>query len=364
MPESESVSSKFDFEAHTARATEEYRRLRPLYEEFSAVVEEIVRQSLKTSSIRVASFQSRAKSFESFRAKVATPSEADENTPKYADPMKDLTDLAGVRVITFFPRDTELVDADLQRQFEVLEKIDKAAVLLQEEKLGYSSLHFIVSLTRDRLRLPEYSRYRSLKAEIQVRTILQHAWAEIEHDIQYKSLETSPAAIKRRFMTLAGLLEVADREFQAVQDEDEELRRSARQSVAAGQLDKVEITPDALKTYLDAKLGEDGRMREGSYEWFATLLRRLGYTNLQQVDDCIAGYNDGHVSRTIWGSRMGQTTRFEGLLLAGMGDGFINNHPWKRTGWFSDIFTGHLKKLEAAGVPIRGYQLPTEKQGA
>jgi hypothetical protein len=57
-----------------------------------------------------------------------------------------------------------------------------------------------------------------LVAEIQVRTILQHAWAEIEHDTRYKAVDVAPTAIARRFVALAGLLEIADREFQALQD--------------------------------------------------------------------------------------------------------------------------------------------------
>src|SRR5438309_774277 len=77
-------------------------------------------------------------------------------------------------------------------------------------------------------------------AEIQVRTILQHSWAEIEHDIQYKSVSVIPAEIRRRFMSLAGMLEIADREFQAIQDADKRLTEEARASVEGGQLGKVE----------------------------------------------------------------------------------------------------------------------------
>lgn len=117
-----------------------------------------------------------------------------------------------------------------------------------------------------------------------MRTILQHAWAEIEHDIQYKSVETIPSLIRRRFMSLAGLLEIADREFQAIQNEDEQLRQEARISVVEGQLEKVEITPDALKAYLDKTLGSDGRMTDWSYQWTARMLRRMGFTNFKQID--------------------------------------------------------------------------------
>jgi hypothetical protein len=62
--------------------------------------------------------------------------------------------------------------------------------------------------------LPEYARYSGLKAEIQIRTILQHAWAEIEHDLGYKTTLAVPRAARRQFSMLAGLLELADLEFE------------------------------------------------------------------------------------------------------------------------------------------------------
>ena len=107
-------------------------------------------------------------------------------------------------------------------------------------------------------------------------------------------------------MTLAGLLEIADREFQAIQEDSFRLRQTARESVAAGRLGLVEITPDALKAYLDKKFGPDGRMADFSYQWEARLLRRLGFTDLRQLDDAISPYDDDHVSRIFHGSRQGR----------------------------------------------------------
>lgn len=91
-------------------------------------------------------------------------------------------------------------------------------------------------------------------------------------------------------MTLAGLLEIADREFQAIEDDDIRLRAEARKSVAEGRLDDVEITGDALKAYLDKKLGPDGRMADWSYSYTTRLLRDLGFRDLSEVDTAISGF--------------------------------------------------------------------------
>ena len=220
--------------------------------------------------------EARAKGPESFGAKAETPSETDPRAPKYPSPLEDITDLAGVRIIAFFPSAVEKIGDCIREEFEVLEHENLSRSLLQEERFGYQSEHYLVRLDSKRTVLPEYEPHRGLIAEVQVRTILQHAWAEIEHDIQYKSSITIPNTIRRRFMALAGLLEIADREFQTIQDKDKVLNLQARTSVEQGALDQVEITADALRSYLDRKLGSGARMSDYSYEYTARLLKETG----------------------------------------------------------------------------------------
>jgi ppGpp synthetase/RelA/SpoT-type nucleotidyltranferase len=346
----------FDFAAHRRAAVEAYQGVRPLYEAFAGVVQRILREALQVSAVAIASIEARAKEVESYGDKAVTPDDADPERPKYSAPLAQITDLTGVRVITFFPKTVEAVDKLIGKEFVVLERVDKSQLLREQERLGYQSIHFLVKLAPNRCDLPEYGRLKDLKAEIQVRTILQHAWAEIEHDIQYKSVETIPEPIKRRFMALAGLFEIADREFQAIQDEDEYLRQQARVSVQEGRLEEVEITPDAVRAYLNRKLGPDGRISEYVYQDTALLLKRLGFTNFRQIDECIAGYNDDHVSREAYlGARQGQVTRFELLLLASMGEAYIEKHRWSDQRWFRAWQHRLLHMMSTAGIPIRSY---------
>ena len=117
-------------------------------------------------------------------------------------------------------------------------------------------------------------------------------------------------------MTLAGLLEIADREFQAIQEEDANLRQAARTLIDAGRLNEVEVTADALHLFLDSRLGPDDRISDFTYEWMARILRGMGFQHLGQVNDCIGGLDDDKLSRMAQGSRSGQMTRFEVLLAA------------------------------------------------
>ena len=249
-----------------------------------------------------------------------------------------------------------MIDEIVRGEFQVVERSDKGAELIEEDKFGYQSIHYLVKLTSDRARLPECDPFADAVTEIQVRTILQHAWAEIEHDIQYKSASVIPVEIRRRFMSLAGMLEIADREFQAIQDADRTLTEQARTRVKEGQLDdRVEITPDALKAYLDKTLGPDGRMKDWSYHWTTRLLKKLGFRNLKQVARCIEGFDDTRLSRIASGSRQGQLTRFEYLLLAGMGEQYIQRHPWMGEAWYGERDRRALAQFKSQGVIVRDY---------
>lgn len=355
-------SAGFDFETHRQRAVDDYQSIRGRYVDCAQAVFSVLKTALEVEHIRVHSIEARAKSIDSFSQKAAAPSLDDPGQPKYQHPVFEITDLAGVRVITFLLDVVGKVNEIVEREFEVIEKSDKSGLLEYEQTLGYQSIHYLVRFSPARCALPEYARFERLITEIQVRTILQHAWAEIEHDIQYKAVESIPTSIRGRFASLAGLLEIADREFQAISTEDQRGKTDARRLVAAGQIDRVEVTPDALKAYLDAKYGPDGRMAEWSYDWTARLLRRLGFASIGEVDSAISPYDDNLISRVLWGARQGQLTRFEDVLLAAMGEEFIERHPWTQGSdqqWAAD-WGGrrreYLAKLAESGVPVGTYR--------
>lgn len=346
---------KFNFVEHGRKAREEFSKVRNQYEILATAIKLIIENALKHEKLMIQSIESRAKDLDSFEKKCLKPSKVDPEKPKYDDPLTQVTDLAGVRIIAFFLKTVEDIEVVLEKEFDVIERIDKSSILQEEEKFGYQSVHFLVKLKSNRASLPEYRLCGNLVCEIQIRTILQHSWAEIEHDIQYKSVATIPSSIKRRFMALAGMLEVADREFQAIQKEDLKLRESARKSLKKGEVTGIEITPDALKAYLDKNLGGDSRMSSYSYEFAAKMLKNLGFNSFDQIQECILGFDADEISRAIYGSRQGQITRFEMLLLAGMGNYYVKNHPWASSDWHTDMCERHLSVLVEHGIEIGTY---------
>ncbi len=134
---------------------------------------------------------------------------------RYAS-LGDVTDLVGVRVITYFESDVNVVSRLLEGHFEVdwNNSSDKSK-MHDPDRFGYMGVHYVVQTDP---RVPAFSELRLVGSvfEIQIRSILQHAWAEIEHDLGYKNREAVPREVSRRFYRLAGLLEMADEEFMVI----------------------------------------------------------------------------------------------------------------------------------------------------
>jgi ppGpp synthetase/RelA/SpoT-type nucleotidyltranferase len=239
-------------EEHAKKSLLAYVAVRDLYASFAEAIKKILEAALSEHPIHTV--QSRAKDFDSFSGK-ASKIDQDTGELKYIDPLREITDLAGVRVITYVPQTVRDVEDAIRREFNVQERLDKDAALLGSGQIGYKSIHFLVQIKEPRVQATEYSRYSSLVAEIQVRTILQHAWAEMEHDIQYKSDQQIPNDLKRRFVALAGLLEIADREFQSIQQEDERLRTELRIELTQA-LSQLEASGE-ISSVITAKIGEN-----------------------------------------------------------------------------------------------------------
>ncbi|TQM83202.1 ppGpp synthetase/RelA/SpoT-type nucleotidyltransferase [Saccharothrix saharensis] len=172
------------------------------------------------------------------------------NPQKYSDYLS-LTDFLGVRVITNFADEVDVVGSILQGEFTIDEdnSIDKRLVL-DSDRFGYLSLHYILQLNQARRGLAEYARYGGIKFEVQVRSILQHAWAEIEHDLGYKSTFQLPSEVKRRFSRLAGLLEIADSEFQSLRDHIASYEHAVSDSIPDSSSDLV-LNQATLMTFLE-----------------------------------------------------------------------------------------------------------------
>lgn len=217
-----------------AKIVEQYKEIQPNYEFFSKALEDILRGALKTLGIS-ASVQSRAKGIPNFAEKIIRKKALN------LDPINYFTDLCGARVIVDHQDDIAPVSDFIKKHFEIdIENSLDAVDRLGAGEFGYRSVHYIVSLKpgtfdevlkhnaggNNELAKALYRRRSSeectlgnlspgpkYKAEIQVRTLLQHAWAVFSHDRVYKGNFDVPHWLQRDINRIAALLENADSEF-------------------------------------------------------------------------------------------------------------------------------------------------------
>jgi len=148
------TGTAFDFDSHGETAARRYERVRPKYEALGSQLQAIFLRALRAERVPFVSIDTRAKGVDSFRSKATRPAEGDPAQPKYGQPLRDITDLAGVRIITLFPSSISDVEAILRREVAVLDSEDKGSKLIAEDRFGYRSIHYLVKFSDTRATLP------------------------------------------------------------------------------------------------------------------------------------------------------------------------------------------------------------------
>ncbi|HET8768303.1 GTP pyrophosphokinase [Phycicoccus sp. M110.8] len=300
-----------------------YAALRPelvgVTEGFTALVREL----LDDAGINYLSVTGRTKSVESFAAKA---SRTVDGHPVYADPLKDVTDQIGVRVVTYLRGDVAAVADVLADQFSVFDDRDMGRETAQQGRFGYASRHLLVAPDPLKALPPAYEGLKGRTASVQVRTILQHAWAEFEHDIRYKGTvpQEHVPDLDRRFTLAAGLLELADREFSEIRDR---LQASMEgQQVPAGQEDP-RIGAADLATFLAGQFQGARWSRTDHYAWISGLLLELGITSLDELAGLLRSIDvDGITARMGYRHAPAAVRRLDDALLAVFGQRYIGLH--------------------------------------
>lgn len=182
-----------------------YSEKQSTFQSLADVLQTTITNLLKISNINFLTVGARVKTLDSLTSKIER---------KRYNTIEEITDIVGVRVITYLESDIDLVNGVIKSAFKIYEdqSINKSEEL-DVDQIGYRSIHHICDLGKKRFELTEFKLFEGMKFEIQVRTILQHAWAEIEHDRSYKFFGDLPNHYRRRVNLLAGTLELVDREF-------------------------------------------------------------------------------------------------------------------------------------------------------
>lgn len=278
------------------RAVRSFAAMQPDLREATDRYVALVTTLLDDAGINYLNVTGRAKSVASFASK------ADRRVDGrllYSNPLEEITDQIGVRVITYLHSDVMAVADLLGDQLTVLDDRDMGQETASEGRFGYASRHLLVALDPARTTPPAYERLRERHAQVQVRTVLQHAWAEFEHAIRYKGTipEEYVPDLDRRFTLAAGLLELADREFSMIRDR---LQATVTDQQPESDVSDPRISSQDLATFLAGQYADAGWSRTDHYAWVSGLLLELGITSLDELGRLLTS-----VDSTAINARMG-----------------------------------------------------------
>ncbi|MCT2560524.1 GTP pyrophosphokinase [Chryseobacterium herbae] len=189
----------------------------------------------------------------------------------------ELQDLVGFRIVMLFKRDIEKVNNLIEDNFEVIKKYDTIDKL-SHDQFGYSSRHYIIKINKEWCNVPTFKNLDKYEAEIQIRTLSQHNWAETSNALQYKNTNNVPKEILRTIGRVAALLETVDLELERTLFERDEYNKTIVQNLGEDKKLDMEI----LKIVLDKAFPED-YLRD--VENYSELLSDLFNFDIIKVED-------------------------------------------------------------------------------
>ena len=224
---------------HAEEILSAYHEKLPILQKLAQKTYDQLNEVLRAQGVEINSIERRVKTEKSLRGKLEIKG------GKY-NTINDVTDLVGIRVITYYTDDVDKVAAIVKNLFKVdwENSVDKRK-LHKLDSFGYNSLHYICHLKN------EEGELKDIPFEIQMRTALQHVWSAIEHDIGYKGAVKLPPEFRRQFSRLAGMLELADDEFSRLRTIMSDYRRMLQGLVKSGQLDEVPLSKESFRNYLE-----------------------------------------------------------------------------------------------------------------
>jgi ppGpp synthetase/RelA/SpoT-type nucleotidyltranferase len=230
---------------HCEMILDEYRDRLPILDKMREVVLGILQRTLKENNMVVTAIEGRVKTEKSLAGKLELKGN------KYHT-IDDITDIVGVRIITFFSDEVDQIAALVERMFEIDwdNSVDKRK-MLEIDRFGYMSLHYICRIPKTLYEDPQQPLLNEIRFELQMRTALQHVWANMQHDTGYKSEVEIPLEHQRSLNRLAGILELADEQFSRIRKEINDYRRNVQSLVARGNFDEVQLNGDTFRSYCE-----------------------------------------------------------------------------------------------------------------
>ncbi len=272
----------------------------------STSFEQALAELLGDAGINFDRIDVRIKSWPSLKAKAR---KMRDGAPVYPDPWHDIRDVIGARITVLHSTEIPAVLDIVADAFEVIRSVDKAQETRVSGGFGYGSHHLVLRVTEKTEGLESYA---GTVFEVQIRTVLQHAWAEFEHDIRYKRARGAAPdpQVDRAFTLAAGLIELADQQF------DQIAGVTHPQQKVDTDVD-AELTPETLPGVLTVLLGSRFPVsRLEDYRFLLELLRAHDIENVSELAELTNAADIEAVSTTLnYAFAPGQVRIVDDLLL-------------------------------------------------
>lgn len=280
---------KYGLDLHCTMMLEEYRENKESYRKILDISTGCIRKLLKKNRLFVTAVEGRVKEEASLAGKLELKGY------KYQT-LSDITDIIGTRVITFYTDDVDKVAALCENNFDIdwENSVDKRK-MHQLDSFGYMSLHYICRIPKEMYFEPEHPEINEIRFEIQLRTTLQHMWANMNHDCGYKGDVEIPVEHLRNMNRLAGVLELADDEFSRIRTAVNDYRRQVQGLVASGKFAEVSLDVDTFRSYLNMKPFDklnkriaainQAEIQDASLMPYLRIFKYLGFKTLGDLED-------------------------------------------------------------------------------
>lgn len=200
---------------------QQYRDLKPKLDRLKNNILTALQDMITQNEVPIFAVESRLKDEESLLGKIFRK--------EYKPTLGNIDDLCGIRVICYYQTDIDIICNIIDNEFQVVTKENKQSEL-DDDKFGYRSFHYVVTLKDEWLAHPSARGLDGLKAEIQVRTMLMHTWSAISHKLLYKRVSDAAPQLRRKLNRLSALIELADEEFDSLKDMKIEYQNIASRS--------------------------------------------------------------------------------------------------------------------------------------
>ncbi|MFQ4148305.1 RelA/SpoT domain-containing protein [Arthrobacter sp. LAPM80] len=240
---------------------------------------------------------------------------------KYPGGLARLDDLIGVRVILFVESDIDAVAIALSSQFICHDDEDKTAMMRKNGGIGYAGRHLTLEVPA--INPPTGCRdYTGQRFEVQIRTVLQHAWAEFEHDIRFKGSSGDNAEISRAFTMASTLIELADQQFVNISDI---LKRVQAEGTIEAAPESKRLDAGTLQSVLARAFPAYRNSKENQYDWMVHILAANGIDTVSAAEDWFGSMDPDRVAQIMqYRFSPGQVRVADDLLLQSLGESYVD----------------------------------------